>query len=39
MKKKLLIVGAVAFILAACSVIQKKLDVDSIKIADLTADY
>ena len=39
MKKKLLIVGAVAFILAACSGNQKKLDEDSIKIADLTAEY
>ena len=39
MKKKLLIVGAVAFILAACSGNQKKPDEDSIKIADLTAEY
>ena len=39
MYKKLLIVGAVAFILAACSGNQKKLDEDSIKIADLTAEY
>ena len=39
MKKKLLIVGAVAFILAACSGNQKKLDEDSIKIAGLTAEY
>ena len=39
MKKKLLIVGVVAFILAACSGNQKKLDEDSIKIADLTSEY
>lgn len=39
MKKSLLIIGVGAFILASCSGNQKKIDEDSIKIADLTAEY
>lgn len=39
MKKSLLFLGIGALLLASCSSNQKKLDEDSIKIADLTAEY
>lgn len=39
MKKNLLLLGVGAFLLASCSGNQKKLDEDSIRIADLTAEY
>lgn len=39
MKKSLLLLGIGAFLLASCSGNQKKLDEDSIRIADLTAEY
>lgn len=39
MKKSLLLLGVGAFLLVSCSGNQKKLDEDSIRIADLTAEY
>lgn len=39
MKKSLLFAGVAAMLLAACSGNQKKLDEDSMRIADLTAEY
>lgn len=39
MKKNLLLLGVGALLLASCTGNQKKLDEDSIRIADLTAEY
>lgn len=39
MKKSLLFAGVAALLLASCSGNQKKLDEDSLRIADLTAEY
>lgn len=39
MKKSFLILGTVAMLMASCSSNQQKLDEDSVKIADLTAEY
>lgn len=39
MKKSILFLGVGALLLASCSGNQKKLDEDSIRIADLTAEY
>lgn len=39
MKKNLLLLGIGALLLASCTGNQKKLDEDSIRIADLTAEY
>ena len=39
MKKSILLIGLGAMLLASCSGNQKKLDEDSVRIADLTAEY
>ena len=39
MKKSFILLGVGALLLASCSGNQKKLDEDSVKIADLTAEY
>ena len=39
MKKSVLFLGMGAMLLASCSGNQKKIDEDSIRIADLTAEY